>query len=134
MLATSDSRPLPGARLTALQTREMSFSLPNTGAYLKLLANSRTHLITLLKQISPKWREGTLDLLHEKWDGGLGNVFVSEKKRIRGEGGSLLPGKTRKWREYMGLNFDFVLAEALGSGVVELFDTGSVGAAVRMRT
>lgn len=133
MLATSETRQMPNNRIISLQNREMNFSLPNTGAYLKLLANSRAHLVHLIKQVSPKWRESTLDLLLEKWDGGLGNALLSEHKRMRGESNGLLPGKTRKWRDYYGLGFDFVLAEAVGSAVIELFDTGAVGLAVRLR-
>ncbi|QIW96791.1 hypothetical protein AMS68_002309 [Peltaster fructicola] len=133
MLATSSTRAAPNARQNELQAREMTFSLPNTGAYLKLLASARTHLIFLLRQMSPKWKEGTIDLLKEKWNGSLGNAEVGEKKRVRGESSGLLVGRTRKWREFMGLEFDYVLAEALGSGVVEIFDTGSVGPAVRLR-
>lgn len=132
-LATSSTRPAPGARGADLRSREMTFSLPNTGAYLKLLISARAHLAHLLKQLSPRWREAAVHLLREKWDGSLGNAEVRESKRARGEGGPLLPGRTKRWREFMGLEFDFVLAESVGSGSVELFGTGSVGVAARMR-
>lgn len=104
----------------------MTFSLPATGAHLALLTSSRQHLRHLLKQLSPRHQEATLDLLREKWDG---------TTLARGEwrGGGVLPGKTRKWREFWGLTFDAILAECVGSGVVELFDTGSVGTGARGR-
>ncbi len=42
------------------------------------------------------------------------------------------PGRTKKWKEFYGLNFDWLLAEAAGAGLVELFETGSVGRGVRL--
>lgn len=109
----------------------MTFSLPSTGSYLKLLTEARTHLLFLLKQLSPRHREATLDLLREKWDGNVPNDAVSNAKRLRGEWAGVLPGKTKRWRDFYGLEFAWVLAECVGSGLIELFDTGSVGIAVR---
>lgn len=112
-------------------TQHMTFSLPSTGPYLKLLTTARQHLLALLKQLSPRYREATLELLKEKWDGNIPNDAASRMKRARGEWSGVLPGKTRKWKEFFGLEFDWILAECVGSGLVELFDTGSVGLAVR---
>lgn len=109
----------------------MTFSLPSMGSYLKLLTEARTHLLFLLKQISPRHREATLDLLREKWDGNVPNDAISNAKRSRGEWSGVLPGKTKRWRDFYGLEFAWVLAECVGSGLIELFDTGSVGIAVR---
>jgi hypothetical protein len=109
----------------------MTLSLPSTGAYLKLLTNARQQLLNLLKQISPRYRESTLELLREKWDGNIPTDAASRAKRMRGEGSAVLPGKTKKWKEFWGLEFDWVLAECVGSGLVELFETGSVGIGVR---
>lgn len=128
MLATSDlrySRPRTGPQ------QQMTMSLPSTGAYLKLLTNARQQVLNLLKQISPRYKEATLELLREKWDGNITNDAASRAKRMRGEGNAVLPGKTRKWKEFWGLEFDWVLAECVGSGLVELFETGSVGTGVR---
>ena len=127
MLATSATRTkLPSS------SQQMTFSLPATGAYLKLLISARNHLTILLKQISPRYKEATRDLLEEKWDGNVPNDATSRAKRARGEWADVLPGKTRKWREFCGLRFEWVLAEAVGSGVVEVFETGSVGLGVRV--
>ena len=52
-------------------------------------------------------------------------------KRARREFAGVLPGQTRKWRQFYGLAFDWVLREAVASGRVEVFDTGSVGRGVR---
>lgn len=109
----------------------MTFSLPSTGSYLKLLTEARAHLLFLLKQLSPRHREATLDLLREKWDGNVANDAISNAKRSRGEWSGVLPGKTKKWREFYGLEFAWILAECVGSGLIELFDTSSVGIAVR---
>jgi hypothetical protein len=109
----------------------MSFSLPSTGLYLKLLRDARFHVTFLIKQLSPRHREATLDILREKWDGNVPGDALSAQKRMRGEWAGVLPGKTKRWREFHGLEFDWILAECVGSGLVELFDTGAVGIAVR---
>ena len=126
MLATKDTRPTHNPT-----ARPMTFSLPSTGAYLKLLLAARTHLVSLLTQSNPRYKEATFELLKEKWEGNIPNDARSRAKRARGEWNGVLPGKTRKWREFYGLEFEWVLGEAVGSGVVELFETGSVGLAVR---
>lgn len=120
----------PRSSLSGIQNT-MTFSLPSTGSYLKLLTEARTHLLFLLKQISPRHREATLDLLREKWDGNVANDAISNAKRSRGEWYGVLPGKTKRWRDFYGLEFAWILAECVGSGLIELFDTGSVGIAAR---
>lgn len=127
MLATKDTRPVRG------KEREMTFSLPGMGVYLKLLVSARQHLLHLLKTLSPKYREATLEMLKEKWEGNTPGDAISRLKRERGEWSGVLPGKTKRWREFYGMRFECVLAECVGSGLVELFDTGSVGMAVRGR-
>ena len=102
----------------------MTFALPGTGSYLKLLTEARQHLLFLLKQLSPRYRECTRDLLEEKWNGNVLGDALSQAKRARGEWSGVLPGQTRRWRTFYGLEFEWVLAECLGSGLVELFDTG----------
>jgi hypothetical protein len=130
-LATSANRPAPGTAFRSnMQT--MTFSLPSTGVYLKLLTSARMHVVGLLKNISPRYQEATLELLKEKWDGNIPNDATARAKRARGEWAGVLPGKTRKWKEFFGLEFEWILEECVGSGLVELFDTGSVGLAVRV--
>ncbi|KAK6430748.1 hypothetical protein LTR95_013092 [Oleoguttula sp. CCFEE 5521] len=127
VLATSSGR------LTRPPGHEMTFSLPGTGAYLKLLVAARAHFLHLLKALSPKYKEATLDVLKERWEGNVPGDAISRLKRERGEWSGVLPGKTKKWREFYGLRFEYVLAEAVGSGIVEVFETGSVGLAARGR-
>lgn len=106
-------------------------SLPNIGAHLRLLNDARTHLLELLGK--SKYKEAPLYLLRERWDGGIdSDNRVSSAKRIRGEFAGVLPGRTKKWKQLYGLNFDWVLEECLGAGLIELFDTGSVGHGVRV--
>ena len=50
----------------------------------------------------------------------------------RGEYFGVLPGRTKKWKEFYGLSFDWLLAEAVSTALVELFETGSVGRGVRL--
>lgn len=126
MLATKDTRP----SLLKRQP-EMTFSLPNMGAYLKLLTEARLHLLALLKQLSPRYKEATKTFLEEKWNGNVPTDSISQQKRMRGEWTGVLPGRTKRWRDFHGLTFEWVLAECVGSGVMELFDTGSVGVGVR---
>lgn len=116
---------------TSRKVDTMTFSLPGTGPYLKLLTETRQHLLFLLKQLSPRFREATKDLLEEKWNGNVLGDALSRAKRMRGEWSGVLPGQTRRWRTFYGLEFEWVLAECLGSGLIELFDTGSVGIGVR---
>lgn len=113
--------------------REMTFALPGTGIYLKLLVAARQHFLQILKSISPRHREATMEILREKWEGNTPSDPINRLKRERGEWGGVLPGKTKRWREFYGMTFDCVLAECVGSGLVELFDTGAVGMAVRGR-
>lgn len=76
--------------------------------------------------------EAPLTLLRDRWDGAVeSDVYYNVAKRARGESSGVLPGKTKKWKELYGMNFRWALEEALGSGLVELFDTGSVGPGVR---
>jgi Serine-threonine protein kinase 19 len=110
---------------------EFTLSLPNIGSYLRLLNDARAHLVELLVQLTP--REAPLCLLRERWDGAVDSENrVSNAKRLRGEFSRVLPGRTKKWKHFYGLKFDWVLEECLGAGLVELFDTGSVGHGIRV--
>lgn len=105
---------------------DFAFSLPSTGPYLRLLTEARAHLMSLLSRT--KYREAPKDLLKERWDGGV--LTEARAKRSSAPSG-VLPGRTKKWKHFFGLRFDWVLEECLGAGLVEVFDTGSVGHAVR---
>tara|TARA_R110002003_G_scaffold129_4_gene12089 strand:- start:2684 stop:3295 length:612 start_codon:yes stop_codon:yes gene_type:complete len=107
-----------------------NFSLPNTGTHIKLLVDARNHLLVILKKT--KHKELPVSMLRERWDGG---VVVhgerEERKKARGEFAGVLPGRTKKWKQFYGMRFEWILEECLGAGLVELFETGSVGRAVR---
>ncbi len=109
---------------------KLQVALPNTGPYLRLLAAARSHFMSLL--LKSKYREMPLYLLHERWDGGISSDDPAAKaKKYRGEFSGILPSRTRKWKQFQGLGFDWILAECLGAGLLEVFETGSVGRAVR---
>ncbi|KAI9781385.1 MAG: hypothetical protein M1839_005979 [Geoglossum umbratile] len=103
---------------------EFHLTLPAIGAFLRLLTSARAHLLALLSK-SP-YREAPLSLLRERWDGAVADPERSQRRVT-----DVLPGKTRKWRVFSGLEFDWVLAECVGAGLVEVFETGSVGLGVR---
>jgi hypothetical protein len=119
-----------------LSTSTFSFSLPHTGMHIKLLVDARNHLLSILKKT--KFKEAPLDVLRERWDGGVagagvgGNAERDERKKARREFVGVLPGRTKKWKQFYGMRFEWVLEECLGAGLVELFETGSVGRAVRL--
>ncbi|KAL2046019.1 hypothetical protein N7G274_001466 [Stereocaulon virgatum] len=110
---------------------QLKLSLPGTGPYLKLLTAARSHLISLVTK--SKYRELPLYLLHERWNGGVSTDDPAAKaKKYRGGFARVLPNRTRKWKQFNGLAFDWVLAECHGAGLIEIFETGSVGRAVRI--
>jgi Serine-threonine protein kinase 19 len=114
----------------ARQGGSFHLSLPTTGPYLRLLALARVHLLSLLSK--SKYSEAPVSLLRERWDGGIaGDDQASLGKRARGEFIGVLPGRTRKWRQFYGLNFEWVMGECVGAGLIELFETGSVGKGAR---
>ncbi|KAI0396250.1 serine-threonine protein kinase 19-domain-containing protein [Xylariaceae sp. FL0594] len=114
-------------------TTEYRFAAPGCGSYLKLVSAALDYLVSLLGQT--KYREAPETLLRERWDGGIAQLEHSRyaaAKRARGEFAGTLPGQTRKWRQFYGLSFDWVLREAVGAGLVEVFETRSVGLGVRV--
>lgn len=122
----------PASRTSQKVTGELTFSLPATGAYLRILSEARSHFLSLLSKSSPRYKEATKDILRERWDGGIPSEDSATKaKRARGEWTGVLPGKTKKWKAFYGLDFTWILEECLGSGVVECFNTGSVGLGIR---
>ncbi|CAF9924698.1 MAG: hypothetical protein HETSPECPRED_005663 [Heterodermia speciosa] len=111
--------------------RTFQISLPNTGPYLRLLTAARAHLIALLQK--SRFKEMPLYMLRERWDGGIASDDPAARaKKYRGEFTGVLPARTKKWKRFYGLRFEWVLAECLGAGLLELFETGSVGRAARI--
>jgi hypothetical protein len=108
----------------------LDLTLPGMGSYLKLLASATTQLLSLLSR--SKSRQAPMTTLKERWDGGVaGDDEASRRRKFRGEYAGILPGRTRKWKQYNGLSFEWVLEECVGRGLVEVFETGSVGKGVR---
>lgn len=112
-------------------TATLFLSLPNTGPYLRLLCAGRAHLLALLKRSSSS--EVPLYLLRDRWDGAVeSDKSFNLGKRVRGEHAGILPGRTKKWKDLYGMSFRWALEEALGAGLIEIFDTGSVGPGIRL--
>lgn len=108
----------------------LSLAVPGCGTFLKLVSAALAHLKSLLEKA--KYGEMPETMLKEKWDGGVASDASGLAKRARGEFVGILPGRTKKWKDFYGLSFEWVLLEAVGVGVVEVFDTRSVGNAVRL--
>lgn len=109
---------------------DFSLALPATGSYLKLVTNARGHLLSLVSK--SKYREAPETLLRQRWDGGVAQEnAASTARRNRGEFDGVLPGRTRKWKQFYGIGFEWILGECVGAGLVEVFDTGSIGRGVR---
>ncbi|KAI0523850.1 serine-threonine protein kinase 19-domain-containing protein [Xylaria bambusicola] len=114
---------------------EYRLAAPGAGSFLKLVSAALDHLVSLLGK--SRFREVPESVLRERWDGGIARVedarhaAAAAAKKARGEFAGVLPGQTRKWRQFYGLAFDWVLQEAVGAGLVEVFETGSVGRGVR---
>ncbi len=120
-----------GSRHFSREGEELRLSLPSIGPYLKLLTSGRSHMVSLV--MKSNFREMPLYLLRARWDGGISaDDPAARAKKYRGEFTGILPSRTRKWKQFYGLTFEWVLAECLGAGLVELFETGSVGRAVRI--
>ena len=84
-------------------------SIPSHGRYLKLAEAAVDWVREALSKT--KWGEGPESWLRERFEsGGLYGA---------------------RWKEFWGIEWEWVLGEAIGLGVVEVFDTGSVGRGVR---
>ncbi len=108
----------------------MSIAVPGSGSYLKLVTGALQHLADLLERT--QYREMPESDLREKWDGGIADGEVAKAKKARGEFSGVLPGRTKKWKDFNGLAFGWILQEAVGVGLVEVFETRSVGRGVRL--
>lgn len=132
--ATSTSRS--GSSSSSSSSADLLLSVPNIGVYIRLLSVGRTHLVDLLRKSA--YAEAPLDLLRERWDGGVDGVGEldpntgSRARMARGVFSGVMPAKTKKWRKLWGMRFEWALQECLGAGLVEVFETGSVGLGVRV--
>lgn len=111
---------------------DLSLAVPGQGPYLKLVSAALSQLTAILTKSA--YREMPETLLRERWDGGVAKQESKQHaaKRERREFAGVLPARTRKWRDFHGMTFDWILHEAVGAGLVEVFETGSVGRGVRL--
>lgn len=111
---------------------DLSLAVPGQGPYLKLVSAALSQLTAILTKSA--YKEMPETLLRERWDGGVAKQESKQhaSKRERREFAGVLPARTRKWREFHGMTFDWILHEAVGAGLVEVFETGSVGRGVRL--
>ncbi|KAI0600787.1 serine-threonine protein kinase 19-domain-containing protein [Biscogniauxia sp. FL1348] len=111
-------------------TTELKLAARGNGSFLMLLSAALDHLVSPLAK--SKYREAPETVLRDRWDGGIAKEEARyAAKRSRGEFAGIMPGQTRKWRQFFGLSFDWILQEAVGSGLVEVFETHSVGRGIR---
>jgi hypothetical protein len=106
---------------------QFNFSLPSIGPYLRLLDSARAYLISVL--MKSKYKEAPQNMLKERWDGALSNTERGSRGKEFSE--IVLPARTKKWKQFNGLRFSWVLEECMGTGLVEVFQT-PVGRGVRM--
>ncbi|KXH37902.1 hypothetical protein CSIM01_09835 [Colletotrichum simmondsii] len=109
---------------------EFTIAVPGNGSFLKLTAAAVEHLAHLLSK--SQFREMPVSMLRERWEGGVARDEARLARRARGEFAGVLPGRTKRWKEFYGLEFNWALEEAMGAGVVEVFETRSVGRGVRL--
>lgn len=110
---------------------DLSLAVPGNGTFLKLVSAALAHLTSILAKAP--YKECPETMLKERWDGGIAKDearFAAKKERREFAG--ILPGRTRKWKEFYGLSFEWILHEAVGAGLIEVFDTRSVGRGVRL--
>lgn len=100
---------------------EPRLAIPGNGAFLKLVSAALQYLVALL--VKSRFREAPESALRDRWDGGIAKDEASLSAFCR--------GRRENGKQFRGLTFDWVLPEAVGSGLVEVFETNSVGHAVR---
>ena len=120
-----------GGSRSRLGGTELSLAVPGQGAYLKMVSAGLSHVVGILSK--SVFKEIPETLLRERWDGGVAKDSKQHAgKRERREFAGVLPGRTKKWKDFYGMAFDWILHEAVGAGLVEVFATGSVGRGIRL--
>lgn len=104
----SASTPSPSSSL-APSSSSFRISLPGHGRYLKLAEGAVDWVREALGKTA--WGEGPEDWLRERFAGG--GLYGT------------------RWKEFWGVEWQWVAGQAVGLGVVEMFETGSVGRGVR---
>ncbi|UKZ79568.1 hypothetical protein TrVFT333_007326 [Trichoderma virens FT-333] len=100
---------LTGSSLASSEASNFRIAVPRHGRYLKLA-------------------EGAVDWLREMLDKTRWGEAPETWFRERFEGGGLYG---TRWKDFWGVEWEWVLGQAVGLGIVEVFETGSVGRGVR---
>ncbi|OPB46833.1 hypothetical protein A0O28_0069570 [Trichoderma guizhouense] len=100
---------LTGSSLASSEASDFRIAVPGHGRYLKLA-------------------EGAVDWLRELLDKTRWGEAPEAWFRERFEGGGLYG---TRWKDFWGVEWEWVLGQAVGLGIVEVFETGSVGRGVR---
>ncbi|KAL5087248.1 hypothetical protein Trisim1_007985 [Trichoderma cf. simile WF8] len=100
---------LTGSSLASSEASDFRIAVPGHGRYLKLA-------------------EGAVDWLRELLDKTRWGEAPEVWFRERFEGGGLYG---TRWKDFWGVEWEWVLGQAVGLGIVEVFETGSVGRGVR---
>ncbi|PNP49308.1 hypothetical protein THARTR1_09916 [Trichoderma harzianum] len=100
---------LTGSSLASAEASDFRIAVPGHGRYLKLA-------------------EGAVDWLREMLDKTRWGEAPEVWFRERFEGGGLYG---TRWKDFWGVEWEWVLGQAVGLGIVEVFETGSVGRGVR---
>ncbi|KAF4445396.1 hypothetical protein F53441_10846 [Fusarium austroafricanum] len=99
----------PALTRSSITPSGLQISVPGHGRHLKLATATVNWVRESLRRT--RWGEGPESWLKERFEGG----------------GLYGP----RWKEFWGVEWSWVLGEAVGLGVVEVFETGSVGRGVR---
>ncbi|CAH2351479.1 hypothetical protein CLIB1423_03S07228 [[Candida] railenensis] len=107
---------LTSNHLNEIESHQYAVSYPNCGTYLKLINACRTWLVKFLSK--SKFKEVLETQMYDRWEGitqqtnsNAGSQFASSSKM------------TNFRKPYYGFELNWVLADALGAGVVEVFST-----------
>ncbi|KAG6293895.1 hypothetical protein E4U46_007022 [Claviceps purpurea] len=95
-------------------------AVPGHGRYLKLADAAVRWVQDALSATT--WGQGPEAWLRERFEASQ-TSHGADNKNLYGP----------RWKDLWGVEWEWVLGEAVGLGIVDLFDTGSVGRGVRMR-
>ncbi|KAG6195517.1 hypothetical protein E4U50_000221 [Claviceps purpurea] len=95
-------------------------AVPGHGRYLKLADAAVRWVQDALSATT--WGQGPEAWLRERFEASQ-TSHGADNKNLYGP----------RWKDFWGVEWEWVLGEAVGLGIVDLFDTGSVGRGVRMR-
>lgn len=107
---------LTSNHLNEIESHQYAVSYPNCGTYLKLINACRTWLVKFLSK--SKFKEVLETQMYDRWEG----VTQSSNSAAGAQFTSSLK-MTNFRKPYYGFELNWVLADALGAGVVEVFST-----------